>query len=367
MTSAYCIIYARSYEDTGNIVEAKKHLEVLLTWDPSYRDVFGRLARLQRHERGRYGQPHDTDYTGLTVSLLGPDTPRANEVAPELINIVKAREKELHVAPGERSNLDKALNWHFDHGANQFTASKALSYDVWAYIKYDHLLPEDEIKKELELVNLLSMIEDRDTLRRSLDIGAATGRHPTTLIALGIPMAIGIDVEFDAMKYACQKRNGRLPAYVVGRGEQLPFQEGAFDLITCMMGTFAHLTRSEQESLAHEARRCLVPGGRLYVSTWDVECRHLSFLSMYTYEEKEAIRTNSLAKREVKSFFEGNGFSIKAIRSFGMLPDVFNFELRYQAMEREDLQRIVEMDLAARGTFPNMHGQMYIVYVEKPI
>src|ERR1700726_2261275 len=286
---------ARTYEDRGDVDEALRHYSVLLTWDPGYRDVFDRLMQLKRGARAAPGSGGNGNHCGPSLSLLGPDIPRRDEVDPVLLPVLDARAKELHVSPRERARLLQALA---DYVASQGTPAApkphALTYDEAAYALYDRLPPEDEIKKKLEAINLFDLIKDVPGLRRSLDIGAATGRHPAALAALGVA-SFGIDIEWRAAAHARRKaRTSRPPAYLVGDGRRLPFRGESFDLITCMMGTIAPMPAADQLDLCREAHRCLRPRGCLLISTWDVGCRHLTFLSIYSQEQKELVRRNSL-------------------------------------------------------------------------
>jgi SAM-dependent methyltransferase len=350
---------ARSYEDAGQNVEARKHYEVLLTWDPDYRDTWERAIETA-HGPALQRLPPDSDYTGFTISLLGPDVPRANEVDSELRSVLNARAKEFSVTTDERRRLYEALAWHFSDGNLVHIPSPVLAYNVAAYMKYDYLLPEDEIKKELELLNLLAVIEGSE-VRRSLDIGAATGRHPRTLSRRGVA-AFGVDIEVEAMAYARAKTARTCyPQFTVGNGRQLPYREQTFDLVTCMMGTIAHMPRDGQRELCTEVSTVLRPNGWFVLSTWDVDCRHLSFLSMYSHAEREMIRRNSMSRDELAGTLESCGFGSIRIIPFALLPETFSFEWGVQGMQQEHIARILEVDLAARGAYPYIHGEMFMV------
>lgn len=357
---------ARAYEDRGDADEAIRHYSVLLTWDPGYRDVFARLMALQggardasRARAGLNGGP--------SLSLLGPDIPRREEVDPALLPVLDARAKELHVSPRERARLLQALgDYVASQGQPAVQQEPALRYDAAAYALYDRLPPEDEIKKKLEAINLFDMIKDVPALRRSLDVGAATGRHPAALAALGV-LSYGVDIEWRAVAHARRKAGGsRWPIYVTGDGCRLPFRDDSFDLITCMMGTIAHMPAAAQLELCREARRCLRPGGQVLISTWDVECRHLTFLSMYSQDQKELVRRNSLQMDRYRGMFACARLELGRTVPFALLPDVFGYELGVRGMTAADLLRLVEIDLAARASFPSMHGQMFMASAFKP-
>jgi SAM-dependent methyltransferase len=358
---------ARTYEDRGDVEEATRHYSVLLTWDPGYRDVFARLMELKASAGAPAGKGNGLNPWGRPpLSLLGPDIPRLEEVDPVLLPVLDARAKELHVSPQERSRLLEALgDYVASQGQPEVRKEPALSYDEAAYTLYDRLPPEDEIKKKLEAITLFDVIKDLEPLRVSLDIGAATGRHPATLAGLGI-RSYGVDIEWRAVAHARRKSGtSRWPIYVVGDGRRLPYADDSLDLITCMMGTIAHMPAADQLELCREARRCLRPGGRLVLSTWDVECRHLTFLSMYSQDQKELVRRNSLPMSDYPRMFAGAGLSLGRLIGFALLPDVFGYELGVREMTPRDLRRLLEIDLAARASFPLMHGQMFMASAVK--
>jgi len=357
---------ARSYEDAGDLPEARKHYEILLTWDPDYRDVWQRARSASgAHAPAASPDPRpERDYAELTVRLLGPDVPRANEVDPTLRNVLDARAKEFAVTTAERQRLYRALASRAS-GETTLRTSPTLRYDVAAYMKYDYLLPEDEVKKEIELINLLAVLE-ATPVGRSLDIGAATGRHPGVLARRGIA-AFGMDIELEAMSYAHAKPTlNRYPQFSVGDGRCLSFQGRTFDLVTCMMGTIAHMPPGEQGHLCREVARVLRPDGLFVISTWDVDCRHLAFLSMYTHAQKEMIRRNSMCRDELAATLQACGFAAPRIIPFALLPETFSFESGAQGMEREHIARILEIDLAARGAYPQMHGEMFLAVATVP-
>lgn len=350
---------AGSYQDAGQFAEAKKHYEILLSWDPDYRDVQKRLARLDRGDW--IDTTGDSVHPGLSASLLGPDVPKINEVDASLTPILNARKTELHLSSSERQRLDAALSWYREvHEQEHEEEAKTISYDTTAYLKYDYLPAEDGLKKKLELLNLIASIEGENGIRVSLDIGTATGRHPTVLNSRGIE-AHGVDNNEDAIRYAIRKLGDReFPKLKVADARQLTYDDNSFDLVTCMMGTFAHIEPEDHSVVLAEISRCLRPGGILVISTWDIECRHLSFLSMYSHHQKELIRRCSRRRSEMKELLVSSGFGIIDMKPFAMLPDVFSYEMGMQNLGVDEVCRLIEVDLAARAAFPEMHGQMFM-------
>lgn len=350
---------ARSYEDSRRFGLARVLYDILLTWDLHYRDVVTRSLRLDSVQ-GQPSAPEYVDYTGLTVNYLGPDAAKAAEVGTSLEPVVTARNKELVVSSLERGHYATSLS---SLRFNELNAvNEQLSYDIIAYLKYDHSPPEDEVKKRLELINVRAILNQMGAkIVRSLDIGAATGRYPMLLAAEGVE-AIGIDREEKAMRYAQEKLQGdHRPFFTVGSADKLPFHAASFDLVTCMMGTFAHMSEGEKKELCSEALRVLRKGGVFIISTWDIECPHLSFLSIYNEEEKRKIADQSVTKELAKQMFLGAGFDEALTRSFCLIPDVLTYELGVQKLGNTELDMLISIDLAVRATFGEANGQMYIV------
>ena len=210
-----------------------------------------------------------------------------------------------------------------------------------------------------------SSLQEKTWIKSALDIGAATGRYPLILTSMGIK-AIGIDRESDAMVYAQRKKAvPGYPEYCICEALYLPFRPKSFDLISCMMGTFTHFSLGNRENICREIIEILRPGGLFIISTWDIECKHLSFLSMYTQSQKEIIRRNSLTQADIQTFLEQLDLEVLDIKPFAFLPDLFSHELKFDELTAADIRRMLEFDLAVRGIFPNIHGQMFIVYAKK--
>ncbi|WP_437923528.1 methyltransferase domain-containing protein [Sorangium sp. So ce291] len=360
---------ARAHEDNGQPAEARKYYEVLFTFNPGYRDIFARLERLDAAPPapGPRGEPSKADwYDGLLLGLLGPDVPRMVDVDPSLQPILHARSRELAVTAKERRRI---LNVITEHALENVDPSRraGLEYDVAAYMRYDRSVPEDEAKKSLELVHVLDNVGRYGPFKRSLDIGAATGRYPTILAGMGIE-AFGLDVEPEAVEYARRKRgNARNPDYRVGDARSLPFDNAQFDLITCMMGTAAHFPAAELEIVLAEVRRCLRPGGVFILSTWDIECPHLSFLSIYSHAQMEEMRRNSPTRREIAGLVRNQGLAVEEVRPIGLMPEALTYELDLQRFGPNQIGQLVDVELAFRAVFPESHGQMVMVVSRKPL
>ena len=101
---------------------------------------------------------------------------------------------------------------------------------------------------------------------------------------------IGLDLETKAIKYAMTKMDdAEFPKYVIADARHLPFKSARFNLIICMMGTFSHVPREDQQSTLDQVFDALSPGGHVAISTWDMDCSHLSYLSIYNERQKDLI------------------------------------------------------------------------------
>ncbi|MDB4955293.1 MAG: methyltransferase domain protein [Myxococcales bacterium] len=350
---------ARAYEEIGNLREAKRHYEIILSFDPDFRDVSARLMALD-HIDGDEAVPD----SGLIAALLGPDVPRISAIDDSLQPVIAARSQELGVTAEERERFMALVDATLLHNGQ---VSARLSYDVSAYMKYDHSVSEDELKKTLEFVNVLDVLNQYGPFTRSLDIGAATGRYPTLLASRGIA-AEGVDIEPEAVAYANRKRGPAAnPIFHVGDGRALQFTDGSYDLVTCMMGTAAHFDGPSLVKLLSECFRVLRDDGLLVISTWDIECPHLSFLSLYSGDQNETMRRNSPTRAAIVQLAEQGGFTVREVRPMVLVPDSISFELDVQRLEPPDLRRLIDIELASRAILPGSHGQMYMLVAQKRV
>jgi SAM-dependent methyltransferase len=94
--------------------------------------------------------------------------------------------------------------------------------------------------------------------RKILDVGCGTGTMLTYLAAYG--KAQGIDVDEEAIRY-CRERG--LVDVRLGAAEQLPFDDGSFDLVTAL-DVVEHL--DDDLAAIREVARVLRPGGRVLMT-----------------------------------------------------------------------------------------------------
>ena len=200
---------ARSYEDCGDWKAAAKIYEMVLSWDADFRNSWDKLNVARSFFSGvNLGRDGGTkDYTGVTVSLLGPDAPR--DIEESLTGVIKARSREALIQTGDRQRVQSAVKHLladevFSSGIRRDIAQ--LGYDLQMFMKYDFGLPEDEMKKFLETVNAHPHFEKQRHrgAPRSLDVGSATGRYPLLLAQLGF-QAYGLDIEEKAIDYSRRK------------------------------------------------------------------------------------------------------------------------------------------------------------------
>lgn len=354
---------ARSHEDQQETAAATAIYEALLAWDITYRNALERLYRIKRQTTQRISETDRRDFTGSTVSLLGPEIPRRDEVDERLLPVIEARAKELQVIRGRRGALQRAWQalWRDDLLVSNMPVGK-LSHNIAAYIKYDFSPPEDEIKKHLELVHTISVIQRFDIRGRSLDIGTATGRYPGVLSQLGF-CAFGIDRESEAISFARTKLvadDPSMPQLMLADGQNLPFKGETFNLMTCMMGTLNYCAFEDAKALLRDVYRCGTKGSVCIVSTWDPECPFLSFLAMYDTRQKERLAANLLSQMQMKDLMRSAGFSEVWIEPVGLLPDIFHYELGLEQVKPEDVRRVIEIELAAEAVASRTHGQLFL-------
>jgi SAM-dependent methyltransferase/outer membrane protein assembly factor BamB len=369
-TNSKNILYnlARSYEDVKDWSRARVIYEVLVSWDFNFRNAWMRLDKIQKKDNKA-----KTDYTGVTVNLLGVDAPKKVNVDESLEHILKGRAKELGIDHKSRMTLKSVLNELEGSYELPFALRNrdSLEYDEVAYMKYDYLPPEDEAKKQLEMLYELSILKKNKFINTALDIGSATGRHPMILADMGI-RSVGVDIEQRAVQYAKKRKENLIgsygyPFFCVGDGSKLPFIESYFNLVTCMMGTFAHLPHDCHKNFLEEVFRVLTVKGIFILSTWDKECEHLSLLTLYGEEEKTRIKKYSLTIHQLTILLERAGFKILEVIPFMMLPNVLTYELNLQSLELDDLRNMVEIDFSALSFFPSLHGEMFMIVCGKYI
>ena len=98
---------------------------------------------------------------------------------------------------------------------------------------------------------------------RFLDIGIGAGRHSKLASELGFE-PFGIDVSLVGLKHGHERllAAGMRPRLAQASMLGLPFADSSFDLVLSF-GVFNYATAAEMKRAIGEARRVLIPGGRL--------------------------------------------------------------------------------------------------------
>jgi SAM-dependent methyltransferase len=156
---------------------------------------------------------------------------------------------------------------------------------------------------------------------RALDVACGTGAVAQEMARRVRPGGgvTGLDLSPEMLEVARRK----LPEVNLeeGRAEALPFEDGAFDVVTCQFGLMFFDDRSKA---LREMRRVLRPGGRLVVAVWDALARTPGYAALTDVVEKHlgaeagAPVRNSFALGDtglVRDMLEAAGFSSVQARS----------------------------------------------------
>ena len=99
--------------------------------------------------------------------------------------------------------------------------------------------------------------------RRALDVGCGDGALVRLMTHAGAE-ATGLEISEDKLARARAAEPAGGENYRAGRGEALPFGDGAFDLVV-FFNSLHHVPTAAQAEALREAARVLAPGGLLYV------------------------------------------------------------------------------------------------------
>jgi len=138
--------------------------------------------------------------------------------------------------------------------------------------------------------------EVTDRRPRILDVGCGTGANLLMLAEYGD--AEGVDISEDALAF-CRERG--LDKVRLGAGEQLPYEDGTFDLVTAL-----DVVEHMDDDLAglREMRRVLRPGGRvlLFVPT---------FMFLWGLQDDVSNHRRRYRLPELRRVLEQAGFEIE--------------------------------------------------------
>ncbi len=99
--------------------------------------------------------------------------------------------------------------------------------------------------------------------RRVIDVGCGEGRFTRALAAEGAEV-FGIDVNDAALAAASAAPGGRNVTYMLGRGEDLPFDDASIDVVV-YSNSLHHIDADKMDQALGEAARVLKPDGRLCI------------------------------------------------------------------------------------------------------
>lgn len=353
----------RTYEAAGDLAEASDLYEQIVATDIGYRDV---LARLTRCAPTLPQVPEDTrELAEVRLGWTGSAVASPEAAEPSLWPVLSARSAPLRDTVRRRDLLQRS--WRMVDDRLSSTREKN---DYWrtlaSYLAYDYPPPADEVKKRLDLLHTVALIEELGINGRSLDIGTATGRYPDVLRQLGFT-SFGVDLEYVAMRYANSrlKADHGLAPLVVGDGTRLPFASGAFDLVTCMMGTLSCFEPGLLAAVLREACRVLRPGGHFVCSTWDPEAPQLDLLAMYDQAQQATLRRNMLSQDSLVQQLALAGLRTVRREPFCIFPSLVGYDLGYGNDGQLGMRRLIELDLASRVVSPEVHGQMFTIAAAK--
>jgi ubiquinone/menaquinone biosynthesis C-methylase UbiE len=150
----------------------------------------------------------------------------------------------------------------------------------------------------------------------ALDIATGSG-HTALALAPHVKSAVGIDITAEMLREAEMLRNDRSIANVTfrpGDVHNLPFDDGAFQLVTCRRSAhhFSNIRRALQE-----IRRVLVRGGRVVIDDRSVpeddfadRCMNL----LDTWHDESHVREYRPA--EWRTMLEDAGFIVETVETY---------------------------------------------------
>ncbi len=140
---------------------------------------------------------------------------------------------------------------------------------VRAATVYDAVQPLVTLGQETRLNRFLAEQVKLHDGARVLDVGCGTGLL-TVRIAHAHPalQVTGIDASRPMIKVANRKRSSDNCHFQQALGEDLPFQDAHFDLVSSAL-FFHHVDRELKQQTLQEIRRVLKPGGELLIADMD--------------------------------------------------------------------------------------------------
>ncbi|PYN37652.1 MAG: hypothetical protein DME01_04255 [Candidatus Rokuibacteriota bacterium] len=226
----------------------------------------GNLTLVQDEVTGLLFDPEDTAAMGRAVERLLTDVTLARRVGAAARALVADRYDvhellEAEVRFVEQASRDAPLRELFEDYAEAFPI--------------DDTLPEFVVQRFDELLGAAP--------RTVLDVGAGDGRY-LKFFQSRLSKAIVVGCEISLTR--AQRMRAKGLRVVVARSEELPFRDGAFDLVT-LIEVIEH-TQSPARSL-EEVRRILRRGGRLALTTPNYPVKRL-------YDARAAVRARDVRR-----------------------------------------------------------------------
>ncbi|MFV2088189.1 class I SAM-dependent methyltransferase [Micromonospora sp. LOL_021] len=241
---------------------------------------------------------------------------------------------------------------------DQFAGS--VTYRPAWYRDYRQLRGVDEIKKRLERDALLHVLTaDGRTCGRMLDVGTATGRYPILFARAGW-RTVGLDVADTAVSMARAELSESSVAdrveIICGDIRSVALPELSFDLVTFMMGTFAHIPEFDRLSVLATARSMLASGGLVAISNWNASWPDGRMLSLYGAADREWLSQATPAPEEMITMLDAAGFGDVSLQHLCPFTDA---QIDHWINSQGDApDRIQEYMLTNNISIP---GQMYLI------
>jgi SAM-dependent methyltransferase len=175
-------------------------------------------------------------------------------------------------------------------------------------------LPEQLTPPDWELRRAFLLGEARAG-DRALDLGCGDGRF-TELLAQAGACAVGADVAQSALTRAAARQPG-LELCLIPIEGPLPFDDNAFDLVWASE-VIEHI--ADTASWLSEARRVLVPRGRLLLTTPDHGRLHLALHGVERFSEPLGDHLHLYTRRSLRTLLVQFGFGEVSVHAAGGLP-----------------------------------------------
>lgn len=160
----------------------------------------------------------------------------------------------------------------------------------------------------------------RKSIFRILDIGCGTGTFLAKCLASRFNMEVtGLDMAYNMIRRAKYKAdrissNGSAITFMVGDAEQLPFESGYFDMVTCS-NSFHHYPNQLQA--VREMRRVLKDNGELLIVDGHRD-EVLGYLMFEVFVEAVEKDVHHCSRREFMNMFREAGFQKVTQRRGGL-------------------------------------------------